>query len=232
MKNTVSLKADFKLITRDPILMLFMFLPVLIFTIFKSFIIFLLPMFNNVTELDFSRYYGYILSGTFLLTPSMLGTVVGFLMIDERDNNILRLMSITPVGYSGYITNRLFIPFFFCIVYTIMGYHIMNIFYLPYIKLLYIAILAGLEGILIGLLLFKLADDKVKGLTYSKGLSVFTVLALIDLFNNPWLSTLGSVFPSYWITKLITNSSEAYIFFLAAFVHIVWLGIVMMIRGK
>lgn len=232
MINTIPLKADMKMIVREPILVLFMLLPVLIFTVFKAVTVFLVPLLDGLTGFDLTPYYGYVLAGALLMTPGMLGTVAGFLMIDERDASIFELMSITPAGYSGYIANRLLIPFVGGMFYTIAGYHALGIYPVGLPTLLYIAILAGADGMMIGLLLFRLADDKVKGLTYSKGLGAFTALAMADLLKMPWISGLAALTPFYWINRLINNPDGVRTVVLAAIVHAAWLGLAVKLRDK
>ncbi|QUH25908.1 hypothetical protein [Serpentinicella alkaliphila] len=228
--SRTSFKADMKIILREPILLLFILLPLLIALIFKALINFGEVYVYTFTGIVLENYYGYILTGVFLITPSMLGTVTGFLMIDERDVKINELIGITPIGYSGYVMNRLIIPFFGSIIYTLYSYYLLNIYKISFVILGYIAVLLGLQGILVGLILYKIADDKVKGLTYSKGMSIFTVLAMADLINNDFIIYIASITPFYWITRLIIDGNKAYSVTMAAIVHliyfliIVWLG--------
>lgn len=217
--NINQVKADFKQIFRDPILILFMFLPLLIFIIFKLLIVFLVPFIS----FEISNYLMYILAFSFIMSPQMLGTVAGFLMIDDRDAKIYELMSITPLGYSGYIIHRLSIPMVFAVFYTILGYYILNIYPLNKSSLFLIAILMGIEGIITSLILFNLADDKVKGLTISKAMGIFPLMALADLLNIKWISYLSHLFPFYWITKIIQSPSNLTNLFTATLIHFLWL---------
>jgi fluoroquinolone transport system permease protein len=227
-----SLKADIKLITREPVLMMFMFLPIFLIIVFKLISINMVPIVHRSWGFDFSIYYGFFLSFMLMLTPSMLGTVTGFLMLDDRDNRIYELMSITPLGYSGYITNRFLLPFFGGIIYSVAGHYVMNIFTLSFPNILFISILTGIEGITISLVLFKLAGDKVKGLTFSKALGVFPVLALSDIFNIHWLNILSLFNPFYWIVRLITNFNGFSTVISATLIHIIWLLIIIKIPYK
>ncbi len=226
------LKADLKQIIREPVLVVFMFIPLFIFIVFKALIFLLFPYIYKVTGFKIWHYYAYVLSFSFLLIPQMLGTVAGFLMIDERDNKIYELMSITPLGYSGYIINRLLIPFVFGILYTFIGYYMLDIYTLNSIVLLLISILIGIEGIIASLILFNIADDKVKGLTISKTMGIFPLIGLVDILNIEWLSQLSKVFPYYWITNIITNSSNFKGLSMAAIIHILWAVIIIKIGER
>ncbi|MDC7124087.1 MAG: hypothetical protein PQJ46_00870 [Spirochaetales bacterium] len=217
--NPAHLHADYKQIVREPIMVLFMFIPLFIFIIFKL-IVHLLQIFPVPFEID--DYHDYIFLFAILITPQMLGTVTGFLMIDERDARILELMSVTPLGYSGYVINRLLIPLLFGIIYTIAGYYILNLYEVGLGILLFAGLLIGIEGIMASLILFTLAEDKVKGLTISKAMGVFPLIALADLLKINWLSFLAHFFPYYWVKELLFVPCLK-TFLLAAIVHLLWM---------
>lgn len=102
-------------------------------------------------------------------------------MIDDRDARMFELLSITPLGYLGYILMRSLIPFSSAFLYTYVGYYFINIFSLDFALLTLIALLNAISGVTLGLLLFNYAGDKVKAVTFSKGLSLLNVLALVNL---------------------------------------------------
>ncbi len=217
------LKADMKQIAREPIMLMLIFMPVFFFILFKLLILFLFPRIETWTGFDIVPYYSYLLSGVFVITPQLLGTVTGFLMIDDRDENIYSLMSVTPMGYSGYMANRLLIPFTAGIFYTLFGYVVLSIYSIPFFNLLYISLLAGLEGIIASLMLFQLSKDKVQGLTYAKTLGIFIAFCFADLLNVRWVSVLASLIPFYWPSRLIRHPATILPVILALAVHLLWL---------
>jgi len=217
--NRKAFKADMKMISRDPIMIMLMLIPILMVILIK------IILCCAVSFFDFRPYYGYVLGLCLLISPMMLGVVAGFLMIDEKDGKIFELISITPIGYLGYIIHRLILPFVGSIIYTILIYFMLDIYMLEIGILLYLIVMIAIESLLIGVILFVFADDKVKGLTYSKGLSVFIVLSMSDLFNKQWLSIVAGILPFYWIVKTIHNPRSDVIF-LTLLVHLFWLCIV------
>ncbi len=223
MINQVAYKADFKLISREPILILFMILPLFIIFITRLFMRYGSPLLISYLNFDLSPYFGYILIMALLMAPFMLGTVCGFLMIDDRDARMFELMSITPLGYLGYIIMRSLIPFSAAIIYTFAGYFMIDIFYLNPALLTLIALLNALSGVTVGLLLFNYAGDKVKAVAFSKGLGLLNVLAVADLFSLPWLSLLAAFTPFYWVVRLATVSAAPFTVIMAVLVHLFWL---------
>ncbi|TCK98678.1 fluoroquinolone transport system permease protein [Natranaerovirga hydrolytica] len=224
-----SFEADIKTIIREPVLILFFIMPIFIFLIFKALLIFGEPVLLEMTGFDLSQYYSYVLGVTFLISPMMLGTVAGFVMIDERDAKIYELIAITPIGYVNYMVNRLLFPVVGSFLYTILAYNILNVYTLNRFVLLLISIFISIQAIIMGLLLFNLADDKVKGLTYSKGFGTFNLLALADLINNRWVVLVASATPFYWIVRLIKYYDVKTIV-MSVVIHIVWLGGVILLN--
>jgi fluoroquinolone transport system permease protein len=227
MFNQTAVKADFKLIVREPILILFMALPLFIMINTKLFIHYGVPLLIRFFDFDLSPYFGYVLIMALLMAPYMLGTVCGFLMIDDRDARMFELMSITPLGYLGYIAMRSLIPFSAALVYTFIGYLIIDIYYINPALLTLIALLNALSGVLVGLLLFNYAGDKVKAVAFSKGLGLLNILALADLFNLPWLSLLAALTPFYWVVHLATISAAPLAVAMAVLVHLFWLSLML-----
>jgi fluoroquinolone transport system permease protein len=87
----------------------------------------------------------------------------------------------------------------------------------------YLALLGGVEAVIIGLIIFRFADDKVKGIAFSKGLSLFELAAFADLIDMPWFSVVCSLLPFYWIARLINNGFGIVNIILAGLVHALWI---------
>ncbi len=220
-----ALIADFKRLIREPILIILMLVPFLAMIALKLAVVYGSPLLLDWLGFDLVPYYGYILSIAILLSPCMLGAVSGFMMIDDRDESMIDLMAVTPMGYSGYIRNRLVLPFIMSMLYTFVAYFVLDLYPIDFGMLLYISILTGIQSLILGLLLFSFTDNKVKGLTYAKGLDSLMVTALADLAGIGWVTALSALLPFWWITCLIMKPATALNVFLALGVHLVWLGI-------
>ncbi len=218
------LLADIKRLLREPILAIIFFVPLLALTAIKLMLLFGMPILYRETGFDLTPYYGYILSIVLFISPMMLGAVTGFIMIDDRDERITDLISITPLGYWGYLGNRLLLPFLSSILYTLLGYSILDINELDGLRLSLLSLMMGIESIIVGLILFLISDNKVKGLTYAKGLSGLMVTALADLAHIPWLSVLCGFLPFYWVCRLIVQPLSIFTIIMLLLVHGFWLG--------
>jgi hypothetical protein len=209
-----------------------MFVPFLAFTAIRLLITFGFPVTYKMTGFDTVPYLGYIEALSIVLSPGMLGTVAAFLMIDERDEKVYDLMSITPLGFKGYIINRLLMPFVLSFLYTFLCHAILNAYSISILQLSLTAIFSGIQGAVLGLILFSIADDKVKGLTYTKGISALMGTVASDLLGMGWLSIISSLFPYYWTSYIIRNPINPLCIFTAVAVHIIWLAAAVITASK
>ncbi len=232
MIHTTLFKNDIKQIMRDPIMTLLLFAPLLLIIVFKILEIFLFPFLAEKVGFDLTPYSAYILSFILLMNSGMLGIVTGFMMLDERDGNISQLLEVTPLGRGGYIINRLAFASLLSIIYCFVS---IAVFQQPALPLFTIVLLSALSAIytaIIGLLIFSGADDKVKGLTFAKGLNTLVLFAFTDLFALSWLTFLSWFFPPYWITLIIKSPHSITIAFIGLLIHASWLGILIFQYGR
>jgi fluoroquinolone transport system permease protein len=227
MMYLVHLRNDIRQIVRDPIMLLLLLVPLLLISIFKLLLVFLVPVIGTELNIDLSPYYAYVVSFVVLLSSGMTGIVTGFLMIDERDGNIAELMAVTPLGRFGYLVNRLLFSSLVSVIYSFSTIFVLNICQVTFSSALYLSVLMAVYSAIIGLILFSGADDKVKGLAFAKGLNILTFFAFTDLFQLPWLITLSWFFPPYWITAILKNPGSGLAYGSALLVHTAWLGFLM-----
>jgi fluoroquinolone transport system permease protein len=228
MLQIIHFKNDIKQIMRDPIMAIMMVAPLFMILVFKLLVIFLTPFIITQTEFDITPYFQYVLAFVLLINSSMLGIVTGFMMLDERDGNITELMSVTPLGRSGYLINRLSFASILSFIYCIVSCSVLNLAGLPLISVLFLSILSAIYSAIIGLLIFSSADDKVKGLTIAKALNALILFAFADLFCLNWLTVLSWLFPPYWITMIVKSPYSLLASGIALFVHVGWLWILIL----
>ncbi len=222
MTFMIHLRNDIRQIVRDPIMLVLMFVPLILIVIFKLLLVFLLPVLINLTDFNPDPYYIYLLAFALLLSAGMLGIITGFLMIDERDGNIAELMAVTPLGRTGYLINRLSFSALLSLVYSFLAIVMLNVCPVSLPAAITLAGLMAMYTAIFGIILFNSADDKVKGLTFAKGLNVLAFFAFSDLFGLKWLTVLSWLFPPFWITALLKNQGTPMPYIMALIVHVAW----------
>ena len=224
MVKIVHIKNDFRQIFRNPMMVMFFALPVFLPALFKLLIVFLLPYLSRFISFDLSPYYSYVLSATVTFAPLSLGIITGFMMIDERDGRIYELMRVTPLGAMGYLINRMIFSMTTSFICTYIVYFVLNVYFVPFWTLFFIALLMSVLSVVMALCLFLIATDKVKGLTYAKALNLFSLFTLADLLHLNWLSAASHAVPTYWVTKIVQSPGNALFILLAFVVCFLWLG--------
>lgn len=223
MAGIIHLKNDLKQILRDPVMAVLMVAPLLLIIAFKLVILYLVPYIQTLIDFDVLPYLDYVLVFVIMMCGAMLGIVTGFMMIDDRDGKIAELMSVTPLGRSGYLINRLLFAAVLSVFYSILGYYVLNVVELPIITILFVSLLSSIYSIIIGLLIFTFADDKVKGLTFAKAINSLSLFAFTDLLALKWLTVLSWFFPPYWISLVVQSPHTFLNYGLALLVNFGWL---------
>ncbi len=222
MINTMHIKNDLKQIFKNPIVAALFILPLFLAVFARLVITVLLPYLSQYVVLNAAPYYSFILAALITEAPVSLGIVTGFIMLDDRDGNIFDLMRVTPLGTSGYIVNRLAFPFISSFLFTFIVYFIVNIYCISVVPLILLALIMGLISIIISMIMFFIATDKVKGLTYAKALNLFSLFTLADLLELKWFSAISHVVPSYWVTKIVQNPTNPLTITLSFVVCCIW----------
>jgi fluoroquinolone transport system permease protein len=226
------IKNDIKQILRDPIMTLLLFAPLFLIVVFKLLEMLLVPYLAAKTGFDITPYFPYVLSFVLLMNSGMLGIVTGFMMLDERDGNISQLLEVTPLGRSGYLANRLIFASILSIIYGFIGIAVFKLPDLTFLSIVILSVLSAFYTAIIGLLIFSGAEDKVKGLTFAKGLNTLVLFAFTDLFALPWLTSLSWFFPPYWVTMILKTPHSLYAICLAIIIHVAWLGLLIFRYSK
>lgn len=230
--NLSHLKGDARQIIREPILIIFMLIPFLMFVLAKLLLVYGVPLIFNFININLLNYLSYIFAIVMVTVPSLLGSAVGFLMIDERDNKIYQLMSILPIGYKGYIRHRLILIMGLTVVYTFLGNWILQIQNLSIIKVSTLAIFTSIQGCINALVLFHFAQDKVKGLTLAKGMTLINIFIFVDMMNVPILHWIAWAIPQYWVIRILQYPGQIRFILTGCLVHFVWLSILFYKRQK
>lgn len=218
----IQIKQEIKQLLRDPIMGILFLCPFIIPLVFSAILILGNPLLKKHIEIDLWKYTTYIQSLAFLLPPGIMGIIVGFRLLDDKDQHIAELMQVTPWGLKKYVLFRLFFVFFLTIFYCIYSYVVLPLISINPVTLLLVSLLCGIFGISLGLILFLFAPDKVKGLTYAKGLNLIMIFVFSDIIPIPFINSIALFFPTYWISILLKSFLWKNIIF-ATGVHLIWL---------
>jgi fluoroquinolone transport system permease protein len=209
---------DFKNIRRDSLLNWMMLMPIISALFLRLFAPMMEPY---VTDYLSANQFNILLISYFivLLNPTMFGAVLGFVLLDEKDDNTLTAIQVTPVSLNGYLAYRVALPMALSIGFTLLCIPLAGILSVPLLPLVPITFLAAMEAPIVALYAATFAKNKVQGFALMKFLGVFLVTPLVAyvFVQSNWQLLVG-VLPTYWPLKcfwIMMEGSADYWLYLA-----------------
>lgn len=160
--------------------------------------------------LDLIPYYPLLLSFFFVLQlPLVFGLLVGLLILDERDDDTLTALRVTPISMRGYALYRGGSAVLLSVFYVLVSLPLTGIMpeaLLP--ALLPVAVLSGLLAPGCALTLATFAGNKVEGLALMKALGILLLGPLAAYFIDSGWQLLFGLSPTYWAAKAFWVAGE------------------------
>jgi fluoroquinolone transport system permease protein len=208
---------DVKGVRRDPLLRWLIFYPLLI----AGFVRWGTPILSDYLarrfQFDVEPYYPLLVSFVVLMAPMLAGTIVGFLLLDQRDDQTLIALQVTPLTLKGYFVYRISIPTALSIIVTVLVVPITGLLRLDVFALISTALSSCLLAPLYALFLGAFAANKVQGFALAKAAGVLLVPPLVAYFVRPPTQLLFGLDPLYWPAKFLwmvesqTNGAWVYL---------------------
>ena len=194
---------DVRSIRRDSALSWMIFLPILSALIIRWGIPPLTTRLIEVYDFDLAPYYPAILAYFFvLMAPITFGVLIGFLLLDEKDDNTLTALQVTPLSLNNYIGYRVLIPIVLTIVLMFIIFPLANAGSLAWGWLLVTAVAAAPMSPMFALFLASIAQNKVQGFALMKlsGIVLFSPI-FAYFIDSGWEYAFG-ILPTYWPMKV------------------------------
>jgi fluoroquinolone transport system permease protein len=151
---------------------------------------------------DLVPYYALITSFVGMMAAGLAGTVIGFLLLDQRDDETLPALLVTPMSLGDYLAYRLAAPVLVAMPLAVLAYAIAALIPVSAAQVVACALTAAPLAVLYALFIGSMAANKVQGLALVKGVGILQVPALIAWFVPwPWHELAGIV-PHYWPLKV------------------------------
>mgnify|MGYP006865019769 CR=1 FL=1 len=198
---------DAKSILRDSTMVLAVFGPIAIF-----FLLFMLPLIEqmiwNRFNFDLIPYRLFGVSFLSLIPGMLFGMIYGFIMLDERDEDIISFISVTPLQKQGYLSYKLQIPMLLSSGFFLLFVYGTQLIDLTAIHAPFIAVMVAMEAAIGALFLVAYADNKVEGLAYSKMFGIiFLAVPAVFFWQSPWHWMIAWL-PPFWIAKAFVHSTS------------------------
>ncbi len=188
---------DMKLIFRDPILYVMLFVPLVIIGLLR----FGLPALAEVFP-DMEPYTKVIL-GTFCLITAMFPAYIySFIMLDEKDQDVLIVIRVLPISSIEFLVFRLLFISVFSFFFTVLTIAVTGIVDWSPAKIITASLPVSLVAPVMSLFIIVFARNKIEGVTWMKGLNFIMFLPVLSYFIKGSYEYTFGILPLYWIFKM------------------------------
>lgn len=153
-------------------------------------------------EFALEPYYPLIASFMALTTPLIAGALVGFVLLDQRDDGTLSALQVTPLTLDGYFVYRLATPLLVSVAMTMITVPLTGLVRLGWPALALVALAAAPLAPLFALLFAGFAANKVQGFALMKAAGVLNWPPLIGWFLPLKWQWFTGIVPTYWPAKV------------------------------
>lgn len=195
------IKSEIKKWSRDS-MMGFMIMYPIIFALLGRYFI---PWLDEKYGFNSTSFTDLILVILVLIIPIAYGALIGFSILDDRDDHVLTSIQVTPLSIHQFLSFRLIGVYFLCVIATIFVIWFSRIGDVPMEKIIAIALLASLEAPISGLLINSFAKNKIEGFAIMKVGGSIIIFPIIALFFNGVKELFFSFVPGFWSAKVISS---------------------------
>jgi fluoroquinolone transport system permease protein len=199
--------ADSRLLWRDPLLGWILVLPIGLALLLGL----LIPRVQEAllagVGFDLTPYHPLVMGGYLMTAPGMVGMVIGFLLLDERDARTLTALRTTPLSMQQYLAYRVALPLLLGTASTLIGYPLTGLTPLALPSLLPVAVVAGFSAPILALVLAIAAPNKVAGFAVVKVMNAVNLLPVVAYFVPRPLQFIAGILPTYWPMRALWSAA-------------------------
>jgi fluoroquinolone transport system permease protein len=200
------LKTDLRKLARDPVLLVSALLPAVLAVVLRLGV----PVLEQVLAemaFDLAPHHAAIVAGMLVVSVMMAGWIVGFLLLEDRAQQMLPALGVTPLTRRGFLLWRLTLP----IVIALLGGFLLVGLGGPSVpdlgRALAAVVLLAAWAPGFALMLAAYADNEVVGLALAKFGGLVSMLPIVTLYiEGPWMWVAG-VLPPFWAIQLLGGGS-------------------------
>lgn len=139
-----------------------------------------------------------------IITGYIFGALTAFTLLDDKDDNVLISLKITPISVKYYVIVKLVVSFIFGLIATIA-----IIYGTGFLEgsnfgiIMLIGIVGAIQAPGVALIVNSFADNKVEGFVIMKLSGLILILPVIAFFVTGWVQNLLGIAPGYWAARMI-----------------------------
>lgn len=194
---------DIRSVRRDSTLSWMIFLPILSALILRWSVPPLTTRLLARYAFDLTPYYPVLLAYFLVvMTPLTFAVLIGFLLLDEKDDQTLKALQVTPLSLNAYLAYRIAVPVILTFVLMFVIFPLSGLGTLTWHEILVIAITAAPFSPVFALFLASFAQNKVQGFALMKLSGAVLMIPVFAYFVNPQWELAFGLIPTYWPMKV------------------------------
>ena len=178
---------------------------------------------------DLTTTYPLLMSFLPLAVAGMVGSVVGFLLLDQRDDQTLSALLVTPLSMGDYLRYRFVVLLVPCLALTWITVPLAGLTDTTWLQRTVSAVVAAPLAPIYALFLGSFAANKVQGFALVKAMGIVLVPCIAAYFvSGPWQAAFAVV-PHYWPMKVfwLFDEGATPAALSSALVGLAWQGVVL-----
>ncbi len=203
------IKADLKNTRLDPTLLLMAFVPFLML----AFIRYGTPALSIYIP-GMEEYYKEIITFFVVLNGILPGFIISFILLDEKDLQLIPVLKVTPVSLSGVLAARIVFMVVFGFLSSLLIALFNGLVEFSFAIAIQLSLLSALNAPIITLINSSIAKNKVEGLTMLKVANLSLMIPLLVFFIDTPLENLLAILPAFWPYKLMDSTNNTFPIFI------------------
>lgn len=184
--------------------------------------------------LTVTDYHPLLASFLVLTTPMIYGVVVGFLLLDQRDDGTLTALRVTPLSTGDYVGYRVALPMCITILMTPLVLALSGFSGVGTGRQFLAGLAAAPFAPVFALFMAAFARNKVQGFALMKAAGVINWPPMIAWFvDGPWQLAFGLI-PTYWPAKyywsLEQGTPDQWLYLAASLLYLATLALLLLRR--
>ncbi|MHC5026396.1 MAG: hypothetical protein ACYTGR_06510 [Planctomycetota bacterium] len=193
---------DARGVVRDPMLRWVLIMAPILVVVIRVGMPFVETWLNEAGGYEIEHLRPLVVSFLGVVVPGLVGTIVGFLLLDQRDDDTLSAMLVTPVTLRDYLVYRLALPMVVGTLLTMITLAFNGIVELSAYQVILTSLTGAPLAPLYALLIGSFAANKVQGFAIAKAIGVLILPAIVAYFVPMPAQVLFGVDPLYWPAKV------------------------------
>ncbi len=196
----IFLASELKNWVRDPMTRFMLIYP-LLFGLFGRY---LLPEIAEMSGFFLEAFADFVLAVLAMFIPQIYGALLGFSLLDDRDDNIMPSIRVSPLSLHQFFSFKVAMTLVLSFIAAVFVLWFVDIGGLSWGNILLVSFLASLGTPINAFLINAFSRNKIEGFAVMKGIGTLIVFPIIALFFTDAREFFFAFVPAFWPVKAIS----------------------------